>query len=77
MTRSRLSNSACNSSKVMTLSMYGRTRSFWNSAFLAVQGPMNTTREPGSVSLMYLEMVAAGERLCEMWPASEGKDFSM
>ena len=77
MSKSRESNSACNSSNVMTESMYGRTSGFWNSIFFAVQGPMNTTLQGEEVLLMYFAMVAAGERLAEMCCCSSGNCFLM
>ena len=63
---SRLSMSACNSSKVSTQSTYGLTVSRWISAFLAVQGPTKMILHPGSDSLTYLAIIAMGERLLEM-----------
>ena len=57
----------------MATSTYGLTSSFCTSAFFAVQGPMNTTFAPGVVSLMYLEIIAIGERLCDTKGTRSGK----
>lgn len=46
-----------------------------NLCFLAVQGPINTTFAPGVVSLIYLEIIAIGERLCEICSTIFGKFF--
>ena len=70
-----LSNKACNSSKVKTESIYFFCSSCKNSAFLAVQGPIKITFDVGSVSLMYLAISAAGDKLWEMWSTSLGKLF--
>ncbi len=77
MSKSLLSNRACNSSNVMTASTYGFTFSSIISAFFAVQGPIKTTFASGVVSLIYLEIMPIGERLCEMYGTSVGKFFLM
>ena len=77
MSISRLSNNACNSSKVIATSTYGFTSSFCTSAFFAVQGPINTTLQGASFSFRYFAMVAIGERLCDTNGTRSLKFFSI
>ena len=73
MSISRLSKSACNSSNVITQSIYDETLSFFASAFFAVHGPMKTIFASGSRALIHLPRVAIGERQWDRCCVSFGK----